>query len=755
MEARLRYSLSFCCIVLIFLSSFAVASPMAEIEPYPGYWRLAGTSVKHHEPSEPESAIMGLSVSDGQATGQCFGGGSSAVYWTPMPQVAEHRQVHTFNFRSDFNGQLEPLDLSNLQGAENVEARRAITFPRAACERLLNIAQHYSLNIYASGATCPNFQGYGELSVPAIPFMISKADEMSTAEFTFPHVSKVFICSFSEMNYLSDDDWKQIRDATKKEDYLKFDLNFYARTAGGDATLTYHYVWKPGKAPIETPDKGCSKNDDCNEGQVCSVCNECISEKDALQNGDFTFSYKKIMPELSKKTMKNQITESSILRVTLIPEFKDNNGKVIDYCKIAMPIIDSPLTVEAEMMLEPSYAGFTLGRADDEREEKYVYTIDNIFQKEHKALFVISPNDRKKEVGAIGEIEELIELRVMLGNKELHSEELEITLLPVSFVVNFNMPHKQIQQGTVRAIKYKIEGKDSKVFFVKQMLAGPGVIFQVKDKKKGAAEEAIHQSSDWVYLTAKPKEQIEFGYQAPKMGNFDIGKAMDSLSMVDLQVEAGKQILQDALLAYAGEYVSGIEDNIGDLSKMENAQVRALGRWYKNNPGNFDALRAQRAAKELIDAKKHADNVELVTRSYKLGAGVHSLSGLGGSIEGAGDDLGKALDLDEDTVDGPTTIETAANVGIVAIDVLQLGVGVVTFIPNKIPGVSKLSAGVQTAFSAATNIWKANFKYISEAEKIDRAKELFYPVVIVQIIEDESGWFTSNSIVMQVAFHQV
>jgi hypothetical protein len=243
MRGKLRILPLLCLAVFILLSNLVMASSMEDIEPHPGYWRLAGTSLKDHESSDAETASTGLSLSDGQASGQCYGGGSSAVYWNAMPQTAEHRQVHTFNFRSDFNGQLEPLDLSNLQGAENVETRRAITFPRAACERLVNIANYYSLNIYASGTTCPNFQSYGELSVPSIPFMISKADEMSTAKFTFPHVAKVFICSSNEMGYLSDNNWKQIRDATKKEDYLKFDLNFYARTAGGDATLTYHYVW--------------------------------------------------------------------------------------------------------------------------------------------------------------------------------------------------------------------------------------------------------------------------------------------------------------------------------------------------------------------------------------------------------------------------------------------------------------------------------------------------------------------------------
>ena len=102
-----------------------------------------------------------------------------------------------------------------------------------------------------------------------------------------------------------------------------------------------------------------------------------------------------------------------------------------------------------------------------------------------------------------------------------------------------------------------------------------------------------------------------------------------------------------------------------------------------------------------------------------------------------------------------TYTESAAEAGVVGIDILQTGFGMLTFLPNKIPVVGKASAALQTAFSAATNIWKANLKYIAKREKINHAEELFIPIMILITAEDESGWQQTRGYMLQVAYHEI
>jgi len=465
----------------------------------------------------------------------------------------------------------------------------------------------------------------------------------------------------------------------------------------------------------------------------------------------------KLRPELTKTTIRNAITETSILRVYVTPELSDKNGKRIDICDIKEPGISGKKTLQAEFTNEKNYAGFTTGNILDERHKTWPCTVD-ITEEEHKCIFIISPNDVKKIVGQVKTVKENIALKI-----EGREENVEITLTPAGPNIKFNIGSQQLQQDSIKSIRFTIDDSDSKYALIKVKLLGPGTIFQTKGKVTGGAEKAI-QESQWlttrsILIDGKPGVEQEVGYKAPPLGNFDIGSAINSLSMVDLQTEAGKQILKDAALAYGEEYFQNLEDLAdsgklaSDLSTYERAGAKVLGKYYHNNPGKY-AGKFKDATSALVAAKKQADNVGVVSKAYKAGNGMYTLSELPGGIEGASKSMGTAAGVEEGS-DEQTTSERIANVGIYAIDIAQMGVSILTYVPNKIPGVSKISAGTKTAFSAATNIWKANFKYWAQAEKIDRAKELFIPAMITVTAGDESGWETTYVLTLKVAYHQV
>ncbi|MFO7710845.1 MAG: hypothetical protein R6V53_03715 [Candidatus Woesearchaeota archaeon] len=186
--------------------------------------------------------------------------------------------------------------------------------------------------------------------------------------------------------------------------------------------------------------------------------------------------------------------------------------------------------------------------------------------------------------------------------------------------------------------------------------------------------------------------------------------------MVELQKKAAEQIAIDALTAYAGA----------------DAQY----------------------ADELADAGMVTKEIGYIAKEFKVINGVRSIKGVHDGIPGMTDELGDATRVNEDKA-GSTWVENAADVGIVGISAAQTAVGALTFIPNKIPYFGEVSASWQSAFSAATNIWKANLQYVSKSEKISRAQELYYPVGILVTAQDISGWTIQELQMFKIAYHEL
>jgi hypothetical protein len=250
-------------------------------------------------------------------------------------------------------------------------------------------------------------------------------------------------------------------------------------------------------------------------------------------------------------------------------------------------------------------------------------------------------------------------------------------------------------------------------------------------------------------------EEIVIVYKAPEMGNFDIGKEMASLSMVDLQTEAGKQILTDAAFAGVDVGLEKLGETINTISGADKAALEGYKKYIKMNK---EYQSSQKTAEFVMSANRaiqFEENANNLINVYKGGKGfLNDLPGINDGIKGSQKDVSVNV-AQSDSESKATTTEKVANYGVTAINIAQLGVSVLTFVPNKIPGVSKLTSGFQVAFSAATNIWKANLKYIAQAEKIDRAEEKFMPVIIMVYAEDMSGWQSTSSAVLRVAYHQV
>ena len=238
-----------CVFILVFFGSTSVLA-LENVEPHSGYWMLEKTEAVYKEENVMDGVLLAVNIVNGQASGSCFGGGNSKVTWDSLPARASHRQEHTITFEA----QTAPPDLVILRGSDMPpDERRRLERKKAACERKVHLAKGQTIATSASAEYCANFAGigYSGMNLPGTYWhTLLQEPEYSKRKnwtFNFPHVSKVFICSQRNRDFLSDDNYKKIRDATKKPDTLRFQVNVYVYTAGGKATFIYHYVWVPGK----------------------------------------------------------------------------------------------------------------------------------------------------------------------------------------------------------------------------------------------------------------------------------------------------------------------------------------------------------------------------------------------------------------------------------------------------------------------------------------------------------------------------
>jgi hypothetical protein len=499
----------------------------------------------------------------------------------------------------------------------------------------------------------------------------------------------------------------------------------------------------------------CTSHDQCGQGRLCDGCGRCRDEKELVFATDVQITYK-IEPDRDTIKLKNTITETGVFRVN-VDSIIEAKGKRVDYCDVIYPGLNKSARLNAEFVDKEIFAGFTTGSLLDSRDTSQTCTLD-LLEGSDKCVFIVSPNDRKKPVGLVKEIRERIRLYVTedkgngfgtstdaIGNVE---DALDLILMPTGPQIKFNMGNTQVQQGTTRAIKFTVEDPDTKMILVHVKAIGPGTLFMPKD--------GPNLDNRNLHFTMDPGEDIQVGFKSPVFSSFDLGKEMASLSMMDLQTEAGKQILTDAAFAAVDVGLDKVGGSVQQITATDDAALAAYKRYIKSNPGYRTADKTSQMVMNAGKAREFEAGVKLLTDEYKFGKGfINDLPGINSGIKDAQAAVGQNVNDAQNDANAPGYIETGANLGVTAITVAQLGVSVLTFIPNKLPGVGAMTAGFQVAFSAATNIWKANLKYIAQAEKIDRAEERFVPVVVFVTAEDMSGWQTSAAITMKEAFFQV
>ncbi|MFP4403852.1 MAG: hypothetical protein ACLFPJ_05865 [Candidatus Woesearchaeota archaeon] len=442
----------------------------------------------------------------------------------------------------------------------------------------------------------------------------------------------------------------------------------------------------------------------CGDDYICGACGLCIKKEDAINPKDVKIELDLKIEQPSEEIL-NAITELSVFRI--YPNIKlFYKNKEINYCDLKEPGLNAMIFAEILEDEENIYSGFTNGFVTDVREKLNNWTL-NLEEENERGIFIVSPNSKKKFFEDAKEIEQKIKFEIVIDEKLLENEEKTLSLLPPDeFKINLNANSNQVHQGSSGVLNIEIKGGTTPKVITKSTLLGPGKIRASGDDFK----------TDWILESMPKNSEISIAYHAPELGNFDIGSALSSLSMVELQKAAAKQIVSDAMSSYVG----------GQIDKA--AKLAEAGKYNKRVKDFADIYSGY---SDLTSIKDLPSGLSDVFEDGKTATGAKD-----GSVEAG-------------------WIERGAEFGIAGISALQTGVGIATLIPNKIPIVKKMTTKFDTAFSAATNIWKANFEYIAQSEKIERAEELFFPAPILVTAQDISGWTTQEMYVFQIAYHQL
>jgi len=504
--------------------------------------------------------------------------------------------------------------------------------------------------------------------------------------------------------------------------------------SGRPKTITTAANPQPTTTTTLPPSGGdCSNDKDCPKGEKCNACHECVSTP-LIPRSEAKLDWK-VEASLDKSSVKNSIQSKVLLTAVATPVVTDKSGKKISLCDVRAPGPAGGAAIQARMANEKPYAGFVEGLITDPRETLSTPTPLTVKEEGMKVQWVIRPDDRKKIVGKVFDVSESIVVVVNDGNKESVSREMTLTLTEAGPSVEYSMPHMEAQQGTSRAIKVTVKDDDSPKVWVKAVATGFGHI-SYPDRPKSPYKQIL--------VEQKTGDRIDFAYHAPKLGNFNIGKAISSLSMWDLQKEGAKATLRDSLAIGVGHGAGKLIDQADDSYRLAQAGQRTYMAAGKSAKQTVDL------AKNTAAASKYAENARKFAYGLKAGKGVYDVNSVGQTQY---EEHQKSQDSSERQE--KTSSEQAAEYGITAINIVQMSVTALTFIPNHIPGVGHLTSAVQVGIVGSTNIVKADLQYWANSEKINRAKELFLPDQVLVIVEDESGWQHVSIVEMKVAFHEI
>lgn len=278
------------------------------------------------------------------------------------------------------------------------------------------------------------------------------------------------------------------------------------------------------------------------------------------------------------------------------------------------------------------------------------------------------------------------------------------------------------QSGSTQAFKIKVDDPDSQTFDIRITSVFGKVRLSNGDFKK-VVEKSINLN-----------ELIDIGFEAPEIGNFNINKEMEELSMVALQEGTFNTLLADL----EGHYLGQFTDKLKDKFNFNNTIYRATRNWDDYDE-KIDAISNIKAAqdtynkwKKVNDAYGHFGNTMNVVNA-----------GLGG------EQLGKDI-YEATTFENKGVFEASADAGIATISILQTGVGIFGSAVSYVPGGKALSSKTVLWFNLATNVWKGNLQYLSKMEKIDRAEEIQELIPVIIVVTDHTGLSTRFVILIPV-----
>ena len=315
---------------------------------------------------------------------------------------------------------------------------------------------------------------------------------------------------------------------------------------------------------------------------------------------------------------------------------------------------------------------------------------------------------------------------------ELVDENLKSLTGPLMFDVNLvdasprvifdQAKVNQIQSKGTSVVNFKIKDPDSETF--KAEIKVPFGRIRLPDGE-WAKTISFEGTIDELY---------KIGFEAPEIGNFKLNEEMQSLSMWALQ----KSTIENALIDYAGSKIS-------KFSKKDFGNGSYAKRMLNSGYVDFDNYEEKAHFMQmLIAAKKTGEKFKMLDDAYSKMAASYNAHGI--FSEKGRESLGNDL-YEASKTENKGAFEIGMDIGVGCFSLAQSGVGILTSITNKIPGIGETTSEKIALFNLTIGVWKGNIQYLSKMEKIDRAKERIEFIPIIINVTDDSG-FKSRGVMM-------
>ncbi len=488
----------------------------------------------------------------------------------------------------------------------------------------------------------------------------------------------------------------------------------------------------------------CDEDSHCDKGYSCSMCRVCEPNSELYSEDEVEISDFNIEPEFTSNSIYNKITSRIIIRNYMDFEFENKKGETVDVCEIKLGSFDG-LKIKGEIESSDPYSGFTTGMLLSERKKNDEWKIEPGNPKAPESYhFVISPNDRVKVIGELFDVEESVKIQVENDGEILFAESYEYVLKPIEMNIDFKTQTLQMQDDSSKAVYFTVTNPTAE-YLVSRIRAMTVGGIELAEPGDSHIEDDIPVYNQLIITSIEPNKENGLAYYSPELSNINIGAELQSLSMWDLQVQAHKDTLVDGAMAYGGETMAKGAKKYMEIAEKEARIFTRYKSAYTTNPSKMKNFANMANSAEA--AEKFAKNANKANKFFDVENKFYNVMQVeqytSNAFEGA-----QIIENDNEA----GYIESGAQIMVTSIDVLQGAVGAVGLVTNKIPVVGKLTAGAQTAFSWAANVWKANFKYIAHSERIERSSELTFPAMILVEVSDESGWTTNGGITIAIKY---